>query len=100
LLNKSKKVCLNEIYFQEPKIEEKEKFYCCCCCKSGPMTMILYVPYIGFVPGQSIPITIELDNNSNVEIDSIKIELERVIFLDIILCNILIYVKNMPYFRY
>jgi len=72
---------LNEVNLQEPKIQEKEKYYCCCCCKSGPMTMIVYVPHIGYVPGQSVPITIELDNNSNVDVDSIKIKLERVIFL-------------------
>ncbi|XP_060877415.1 arrestin domain-containing protein 3-like [Metopolophium dirhodum] len=63
----------------EPKILEREKFYCCCCCKSGPMTMIVYVPYTGFVPGQSIPVTVELDNNSNVDVDSIIIILERVL---------------------
>ncbi|CAH1723965.1 arrestin domain-containing protein 3-like [Aphis gossypii] len=63
----------------EPKILEREKFYCCCCCKSGPMTMIVYVPYTGFVPEQSIPVTVELDNNSNVDVDSIKIKLERVL---------------------
>lgn len=45
------------------------------------MTMIVYVPYTGFVPGQSIPVTVELDNNSNVDVDSIKIKLERVIII-------------------
>jgi len=41
--------------------------------------MIVYVPHTGFVPGQSIPVTVELDNNSNVDVDSIIIILERVI---------------------
>jgi hypothetical protein len=45
------------------------------------MTMIVYVPYTGFVPGESIPVTVELDNNSNVDVDSIKIKLERVIIM-------------------
>lgn len=65
---------------KEPKKEEKEKFYCCCCCESGPMTLVACVPYTGFVPGQNIPLTIELDNNSNVAIDAVKVKLERVIF--------------------
>jgi len=43
--------------------------------------MIVYLPYTGFVPGQSIPVTVELDNNSNVDVDSIKIKLERVIII-------------------
>lgn len=63
---------------QKPKKEEKEKFYCCCCCESGPMTLVLCIPYTGFVPGQIIPLTIELDNNSNVAIEEVKIKLERV----------------------
>ena len=42
--------------------------------------MIVYIPCTGFIPGQSIPVTVELDNNSNVDVDSIKIILERVIF--------------------
>lgn len=61
----------------EPKKEEKEKFYCCCCCESGPTTLVVCIPYSGFVPGQIIPLTIELDNNSNVTIDSVKIKLKR-----------------------
>jgi len=46
--------------------------------------MIVYVPFTGFVPGQSIPVTIELDNNSNVDVDSIKIKLERVIIISLL----------------
>ncbi|XP_026817896.1 arrestin domain-containing protein 3-like [Rhopalosiphum maidis] len=61
----------------EPKKKLKEKFYCCCCCKSGPMTLIACIPYSGFVPGQSIPVTVELDNNSNMDVDTIKIKLDR-----------------------
>lgn len=61
----------------EPRKEEKEKFYCCCCCESGPMTLVLCIPYTGYVPGQIIPLTIELDNNSNVAIEEVKIKLER-----------------------
>lgn len=45
------------------------------------MTLVVCLPYSGFVPGQIIPVTIELDNNSNVAIDAVKAKLERVIFL-------------------
>lgn len=42
------------------------------------MTLVLCIPYTGYVPGQIIPLTIELDNNSNVAIEEVKIKLERV----------------------
>lgn len=44
--------------------------------------MVLYVPWTGFIPGQNIPLTIELDNDSNWPIHAIQIKLERVIFLE------------------
>lgn len=46
------------------------------------MTLVACVPYTGYVPGQIIPITVELDNNSNVAINAVKVILERVIFLN------------------
>lgn len=52
------------------------------------MALVVYVPYSGFVPGQIIPLTIELDNNSNVAIEAVKVKLERVIFLHAVSYNI------------
>lgn len=57
------------------------------------MTLVVCLPYSGFVPGQIIPVTIELDNNSNVAIDAVKAKLERVIFLCMLYFNYLIYNK-------
>ncbi|CAI6347107.1 unnamed protein product [Macrosiphum euphorbiae] len=67
----------NEPSLAKPKTALKEKYYCCCLCKSGPMTLIVHIPGSGFLPGQSIPVTVELDNNSNVDVDTIKIKLDR-----------------------
>ncbi|XP_050538847.1 arrestin domain-containing protein 3-like isoform X2 [Daktulosphaira vitifoliae] len=61
----------------EPVKIEKEKNYCCCCCRSGPMNLIVCLPYSGFVPGQNIPFDIELNNDSNVAIKCVKIKLEK-----------------------
>lgn len=55
-----------------------EKYFCCLFCKSGPLTGILKVPYTGFVSGQVIPITLEIDNVSNVAVLSAKIKLKKV----------------------
>lgn len=53
-----------------------------CCCLSEPMQLITFLPKKGFVPGETIPVTIELDNNSNVRINFIKVELiERLTFV-------------------
>lgn len=52
----------------------KEKTY----LGSGAMTLPPYIPCSGFVPGQTIQITIELDNSSNVDVDYIRIRVERI----------------------
>lgn len=40
--------------------------------------MVVSVPCTGFVPGQKIPLTLELDNNSQVAVHTVQITLERV----------------------
>ncbi|PSN50628.1 Arrestin domain-containing protein 17 [Blattella germanica] len=52
-----------------PTKREKLKTFCCCCCKSGPLTLVTIIPAQGFVPGQHVPITVEVDNVSNVNIN-------------------------------
>lgn len=42
--------------------------------------MSVCVPYTGFVPGQIIPLTIELVNDSNVTINTVHVKLEKVVF--------------------
>lgn len=45
--------------------------------------MAVSVPYTGLVPGQIIPLTLELDNNSQVAIHAVQIMLERVMLFRI-----------------
>lgn len=40
--------------------------------------MVVSVPHTGFVPGQIIPLTLELDNASKVGIRKVQIMLEKV----------------------
>uniref|UniRef100_A0A336MV41 CSON006650 protein n=1 Tax=Culicoides sonorensis TaxID=179676 RepID=A0A336MV41_CULSO len=47
----------------------------CCCCLSDPLQMITVIPKNVFLTGETIPITFEIDNNSNVRINYIKFEL-------------------------
>uniref|UniRef100_A0A1B6CJ57 Arrestin C-terminal-like domain-containing protein n=1 Tax=Clastoptera arizonana TaxID=38151 RepID=A0A1B6CJ57_9HEMI len=62
---------------KEPVKKELAKTFCCCWCKSGPLTLVVMLPFSGFVPGQSIPLTIEVDNVSNVEVERIKCILSK-----------------------
>ncbi|KAK7866141.1 hypothetical protein R5R35_004789 [Gryllus longicercus] len=58
---------------------EKEKYFCCCCCKSGPLTLVLSLPVGGYVPGQAIPVTVELDNNSGTNVANVICTLRKIV---------------------
>ncbi|KAE8736843.1 hypothetical protein FOCC_FOCC017701 [Frankliniella occidentalis] len=51
---------------------ESSKHFCCLWCKSGPLTMIVRVPNGGYVPGQTIPVEIQVDNASTTEVQNIR----------------------------
>jgi hypothetical protein len=55
-----------------------EKRFCCLCCESGPLTMVLSLPVTGYVPGQDIPVTIEIDNASDVCVTNVRCRLKKV----------------------
>lgn len=74
---------------------EKEKYYCCFFCQSGPMNIVASLPYSGFVPGQNIPLNIELDNNSNVAVKRVKIKLEKVMINIIFVIHLIINIFDM-----
>lgn len=57
-------------------------FNCCFNCLSEPLHLMMFLPKKGFVPGETIPVTIEIDNNSNTRINFIKVELiEKLTFV-------------------
>jgi hypothetical protein len=64
---------------KNPHKLEMEKSFCCLCCKSGPLSIIVHVPVTGYVSGQTIPITAEVDNASNVRINTLKFTLRKLI---------------------
>lgn len=62
-----------------PKTEETRKSFCWflfCCLGSSSFLMTVSIPYSGFVPGQKIPISIEINNLSHVDVKSTKITLK------------------------
>lgn len=70
---------LCRLSLQEPFKLELEKTFCCFCCASGPLSAVVIVPATGFVCGQIIPITAEIDNASNVTVDRLKLILRKTV---------------------
>ncbi|XP_029175799.1 arrestin domain-containing protein 17-like [Nylanderia fulva] len=57
--------------------EAAESFCCFCCFNMGSMKTRIRIPVTGFVPGQSIETTINLENTSRVNVNRICVKLER-----------------------
>ncbi|KFB40717.1 AGAP001894-PA-like protein [Anopheles sinensis] len=64
---------------KEPFKLELEKTFCCFCCASGPLSLIVHIPVTGFVSGQTVPVTVECDNASNVGVDQITLSLRKLL---------------------
>ncbi|KAI5725668.1 hypothetical protein M8J77_018570 [Diaphorina citri] len=62
---------------KEPINQEVSKNFCCLWCQSGPLQLSVSAPFSGFVPGQTIPITIDVENGSNIAVDDVVIELTK-----------------------
>lgn len=62
---------------KNPRTLDMEKNFCCLCCASGPLEAQVTIPCRGFVPGQSIPITAEVNNHSNVKVDNLRVILRK-----------------------
>lgn len=66
------------------KCEEVQTFCCCygclCCifCPTDPLTVSVALPYAGFCKGQNIPVVIDFDNQSDIEVLWTKVNLNRI----------------------
>lgn len=54
-----------------------EKTFCCFCCRSGPLHAEVIIPAGGYVPGQTIPISADINNASNVKVDRLRVILRK-----------------------
>lgn len=61
------------------KMEVVKTFYCF-LCKTKPLYMAASIPVSGYVCGQNIIVSIELNNESSIDIDDIKVSLKKIIF--------------------
>lgn len=58
------------------QLTDSKNFFCW-PCKSGPLVFTATLPQTGFVPGQSIPITLDIVNNSNIKLEEIIFKLKE-----------------------
>lgn len=65
--------------YREPVHFQMEKTFCCFCCASPPLCVDVRAPVSGYCPGQVIPITIDIENKSNVQLHLVKIFLRKVV---------------------
>ena len=53
--------------------------FCClfCCCQSGPLVIYLQLPVSGYVPGQIINLILDVDNQSDEEMEHFTVKLMK-----------------------
>ncbi|KYN02385.1 PREDICTED: arrestin domain-containing protein 17 [Cyphomyrmex costatus] len=59
--------------------QEMSKTFCCLCCGTPPLTINFSLPVRGYVPGQSMPIKINVENLSNVVVNTVKLVLCKIV---------------------
>ncbi|XP_068622515.1 arrestin domain-containing protein 17 [Battus philenor] len=65
--------------YKEPIHMQMEKTFCCFCCTSLPLSVDVRAPVSGYCPGQVIPIQIDVENKSNVELTLVKLFLRKIV---------------------
>jgi hypothetical protein len=60
------------------KMEFSKTFYCW-CCKTKPVFVAASIPVAGYVPGQTINVSIDINNESSVDFEDVKISLKKYI---------------------
>lgn len=61
------------------KMEVIKSFYCG-FCKTAPLYIAASIPMSGYVAGQTIEVSLEINNQSRIEIDDVKVSLNKLIF--------------------
>ena len=60
-----------------PSRGEEIRKFCCLFCESDILMMTVTIPFSGYVPGQRIPITVDYENKSDVDVNRTKISFIR-----------------------
>uniref|UniRef100_A0A336MDB3 CSON015362 protein n=1 Tax=Culicoides sonorensis TaxID=179676 RepID=A0A336MDB3_CULSO len=62
-----------------PVHAETIKHFCCWPCKTGPLILTVTLPIAGFVPGQTIPISLVIDNQSRETVEEVTFKLKKIV---------------------
>ncbi|XP_002019548.2 arrestin domain-containing protein 17 [Drosophila persimilis] len=69
-----------DLNFETPQLRlaahsEGYRTFCCGPCKTDPLKLELNLPQAGYVPGQKIPVTVVVVNNSSVAVSELRLSL-------------------------
>jgi Arrestin (or S-antigen), N-terminal domain/Arrestin (or S-antigen), C-terminal domain len=59
---------------------ERIKTFCCWPCSSDPLIITVQIPMAGYVSGQQIDISIDVNNQSRIDVDKMNIELRKNVY--------------------
>lgn len=66
-------------HLMQPKALEMSRSFSCWIWRNGPLNISAFIPYTGFVPNSQIPITIECENGSSVDLNSVKVYIKQIV---------------------
>lgn len=61
------------------KLEVFKTFYCW-MCKTAPLYVAASIPMSGYVAGQNVNVSIEINNESSIDVEDVKVTLKKFIF--------------------
>ncbi|XP_057336058.1 arrestin domain-containing protein 17 [Microplitis mediator] len=63
----------------EPVHLEMSKTFCCLCCGSPPLKVNAIMPVRGYVPGQAMAIRVNVENESGIIVNQVKLILRKIV---------------------
>ena len=72
-------VDINTTQLTAPLLCSNEKTLCCLCCTSGPISLSVITDRGGYCLGESISISVEVENHSNRRITSVRAALKQMV---------------------
>ena len=61
---------INQAKYEKPNYVIRQRNLCCLCCRTGPITVHLQIPRLGFAPGDKLPFQLMISNSSSRRITS------------------------------
>jgi hypothetical protein len=58
---------------------EAMKTFCCAFCRTKPLYLSASIPMGGYVPGQAIAVSVEINNESRIDIEDVRVTLKKIV---------------------